>query len=198
MPSRGRDHDVENPPTISGSSAESLVEQHDDRVHAQRARDRDPLLLTAGELARVLVLVRDQADAVEHLHAARQCVVLRAAEDLDLGERQVLRHGQMREQLEVLEHHADARAQLRQVGLRVRDRGAVDDDVTLLERLERVDGLDQRRLARPRGAADDDDLALPDGRRAVGQHLEAAVPLGNVLDVDHGKAFAACPEAASG
>ena len=91
----------------------------------------------------------------------------------------------MREQLEVLEHHADARAQLGQVGLGVGDRDAVDDDVALLEGLERVDGLDQRRLARARGPADDDDLALLDGGRAIGQHLEAAVPLGDVLDVDH-------------
>jgi hypothetical protein len=41
----------------------------------------------------------------------------------------------VREQLEVLEHHADARTQLRQVGLRVGDRDAVDDDVALLEGL---------------------------------------------------------------
>ena len=45
--------------------------------------------------------------------------------------------------------------------------------------------LDQRRLARARRPADDDDLALLDVGRAVGQHLEAAVPLGDVLDVDH-------------
>ena len=43
-----------------------LVEQHADRVHRQRARDRDALLLAAGELAGELVLLRDQADAVEH------------------------------------------------------------------------------------------------------------------------------------
>ena len=46
-----------------------LVEQHRDRVHRQRARDRDALLLAAGELAGELVLVRDQADAVEQLQA---------------------------------------------------------------------------------------------------------------------------------
>jgi hypothetical protein len=40
-------------------------------------------------------------------------------------------------------------------------------------------------LPRARRAADDDHLALLDGGGAVGQHLEAAVPLADVLDVDH-------------
>ena len=44
-----------------------LVEQHHDRVHRQRAGDGHALLLAAGQLARELVLVRRQADAVEHL-----------------------------------------------------------------------------------------------------------------------------------
>ena len=66
----------------------------------------------------------------------------------------------MREELEVLEHHADARAKLRQVGLGVVDRIAVDDDLALLEGLERVDDLDQRRLAGSGRPADDDHLAL--------------------------------------
>ena len=54
-------------------------------------------------------------------------------------------------------------------GLAVADRDAVDDDLALLERLERVDALDQRRLARARRAADDDHLALVDVGRAVGR-----------------------------
>src|SRR5262245_58958435 len=45
-----------------------LIEQHRDRVHRQPARDRDPLLLSPRELARVLVRVLLQADAVEVLH----------------------------------------------------------------------------------------------------------------------------------
>jgi preprotein translocase subunit SecY len=42
-----------------------------------------------------------------------------AAQHLDLRQRQVLGHRQVREQLEVLEHHAHAAAQLGQVGLGV-------------------------------------------------------------------------------
>ena len=98
-----------------------LVEQHHDRIHRQRARDRHALLLAAGELAGELVLVRRQADAVEHLQAALDRLVLAAAEHLDLRQRQVVGDRQVREQLEMLEHHADARAQLGQVGLLVGD-----------------------------------------------------------------------------
>ena len=39
---------------------------------------------------------------------------------------------------------------------------AVDDDAPLVVRLEAVDAADQRRLAGPRRADDDDDLLLAD------------------------------------
>ena len=42
-----------------------LVEQHDLRLHAQRARDRDPLLLAAGELSRIFVRLLRDAHALE-------------------------------------------------------------------------------------------------------------------------------------
>ena len=109
-----------------------------------------------------------------------------AIQDLDLSERQVLRDREVRKQLEVLEHHADPRAQLRQIGLRVADRNRVDRDLAFLERLERVDALDDRRLAAARRAAHDDDLALLYFGRAIGQDLEGAVPLAHVLDRNHG------------
>jgi hypothetical protein len=51
---------------------------------------------------------------------------------------------------------------LRQVGLRVADRYAVDRDAALLEGFQAVDALDQRRLARTRRAADHHHLALGD------------------------------------
>ena len=166
-----------------------FIEQHHDRVHRQRTRNRHPLLLTAGELTGELVLVGRQAHSVQHLHAARHRIVLAAAQHLDLRHRQVLGHAEVREQLEMLEHHAHARAQLGQVGLGVGQRHAVHHDVALLKRLQGIDGLDQGRFARTGRAANHHDLALFDLGGAVGQHLEGAVPLGNVLDFNHGKAL---------
>ena len=79
------DHDVEH--LVDHLRVERrgrLVEQHRDRVHRQRARDRHALLLAAGELPGELVLVREQADAVEELEALVARRVRGAAEHLDL------------------------------------------------------------------------------------------------------------------
>src|SRR5260370_37884908 len=83
----------------------------------------------------------------------------------------------MREELEVLEHHADAGAELRPVGLGISHRGAVDDDLAPLERFERVDALEKRALARARGAAHNRDFSLLNFGRAIGKHLKLAVEL---------------------
>ena len=45
--------------------ARRLVEEHQRRVHGERARDRDPLLLAAGELAGIDVALVGEADALE-------------------------------------------------------------------------------------------------------------------------------------
>src|SRR4029079_17526967 len=114
------------------------------------ARDRDALLLSARELARKLVLVLGEPDALEVAYAAIVGLLLPAPEHLHLRERQVLAHGEMGEELEVLEHHADARAELGKLRLRIVDVHAVDADVALLDRLERVHRLNQRRFPRAR------------------------------------------------
>jgi hypothetical protein len=156
---------------ISGSSAEvgssnSMQIGSMDRARAIATRCCWPPESWPGNLCACC-----EADAVEQRHAARVGLVPAAAEHLDLGDRQVLGDGHVREQLEVLEHHADVRTQLRQVGLRVADGGAVDEDVALLEGFEAVHAFDQRGFAGAGRAADDDDLALFDLVRAVGQHL---------------------------
>jgi hypothetical protein len=51
--------------TSSGSSARHLVEEHDARPHRERPHDRDALLLAAREPIRVLVLLVEQAEALE-------------------------------------------------------------------------------------------------------------------------------------
>ena len=52
-----------------------LVEQHQRRLHRERAGDRDPLLLAAGELRRMLVGLLGEADLAQQLLRA----LLRAA-----------------------------------------------------------------------------------------------------------------------
>jgi hypothetical protein len=91
--------------------------------------------------------MRGQPHALEQLPAFLVGGFRVAAEHLDLRQRQVAHDGKVREQLEMLEHHADAGAQLRQIGLAVADRDSVDGDGAFLERLQPVDALDQGRFA---------------------------------------------------
>ena len=85
-------HDVEHLVHHLGiERRRGLVEQHADRIHRQGAGDRDALLLSAGELPGKLVLLRDQADAVEVLEPTLDRLFLLAMEHLDLGNGQVLR-----------------------------------------------------------------------------------------------------------
>ncbi|MNT57450.1 hypothetical protein D3C72_1948170 [compost metagenome] len=85
----------------------------------------------------------------------------------------------------MLEHHAYAAAQLGQVGLGVVQCNSVHRDLALLEGFERVDGLDQRGLARARRAAHHHHFTLLDGGRAFVEHLHRAIPLGYVFEFDH-------------
>jgi hypothetical protein len=78
----------------------------------------------------------------------------------------------VREEVEGLEHHADVGAQ---VGKRLALLGqllAVDGDRAGLVGLEPVDRAAQRRLPRPGGADEDDDLALADGEVDVLEDVE--------------------------
>ncbi|MNE42051.1 hypothetical protein D3C80_1361570 [compost metagenome] len=84
-----------------------FVKQHDDRVHGQGAGNRHTLLLTTGELARVLFRLVAKTDALKQRQPLLGRFRFAATEYLALGNGQVLGDGQVREQLEVLEHHTD-------------------------------------------------------------------------------------------
>ena len=102
-----------------------LVEQHDLRVHAEGARDRDALLLAAGELARVFVRLLGDFDSAEELHRDLLGLAPGHLAHPDRRQRAILEDGQMREQVELLEHHADFASDLvdaLQVGRSVRCR----------------------------------------------------------------------------
>src|SRR5690606_2989321 len=138
--------------------------------------------------------MRPQANAVKKLAPAGGGLVPAAAQHLGLSQHQVLRHRQMREQLETLENHADARAQARKIGVRRTHGYAVDEDLALLERLESIDRFYKRGLARARRAANDNDLAQGNLRAAVVQHLRRPVPLADLLDFYHSPACDSNPD----
>ena len=73
------------------------------------ARDRDPLLLSAGKTMRQVISMGQQADGRQEAHAEHLCLATREAVDPDRRLDHVLECRQMVEQVEMLKNHADAR-----------------------------------------------------------------------------------------
>src|SRR5262245_61296145 len=130
--------------------------------------------------------MRTKPDTLEKLHAFFGGRFRGTSEHLGLRECEITYDGKMREQLEVLEEHADAGPQLRKIGLGITNGNSFDSDGAFLKRLERVDAFNQCRFSRSRWAAYHDDLTFGDFGRAVLQDLNFAVPLTDFADRDHG------------
>jgi hypothetical protein len=99
-------------------------------------------------------------------------------------ERAVLQHAEVREQVELLEHHADLAPHLVDRLEVLGQLDAVDDHPALLPILDPVDAAQQRRLAAARRTADHDALTAHDLQAHVAQHMEAAEPFIQTHDVD--------------
>ena len=167
--------------------AGGLVKQHDLGLEAQGAGNRHALLLAARELQRVLAGLLGNAHALELHHGFFFGLLLGHLADPHRRQRQVLQHGQVREQVELLEHHADFLAHVVDGLDIVGELDAVHRQVALLVLFEPVDAADQGGLARARRAADDDALAFGDGQVNVAQHMEVvAVPLVDFVEGDDG------------
>ena len=93
-----------------------LVEQQHLGVHRQRAGDGDALLLPAREPRRVGLGLVGEADAGELGLGARARLGLALAAHRAQPLHHVAERGHVREQVELLEHHADALAHARQLG----------------------------------------------------------------------------------
>ena len=161
-----------------------FVEQHDPGPHAERPRDRRPLLLTARKLAGVLPGLLGNPDPVEELHGAIAGVRGGHPEHPGRAQHAVVEHGEVGEEVELLEHHPDLAADPREVrGVRA-ELPPREDDASFLVFLEPVDAADQRGLARPGRAADHDALALRDPEVHAAEHLERAEPLAHAVEFD--------------
>ncbi len=152
-----------------------VAEQHVGTL-GDRAGDRDALLLAAGELRREVVEALRQADAIERL-------LRRHRRHRDVGdERDVLAHGEARDQVVELEDEADVLAPVaRQFGLARGGEVVVPPErFTRRRRVESAQDVEQRRLAAARGAEEDDELALADLEIESGErmHFDLAHPVG--------------------
>lgn len=158
---------------------ERLVHQE----HRGPARDGpahgDALALTTGELTRVTV-----EDALDAEHPGRVldasgvvlAGVLQLQREADVGP---VGHGRV--EREVLEHHGHAAL----AGRYVVGRFAVEQQLALGDLLQAGDHAEHGRLAAPRGAEQDDELARVDGEReAVDGTLGPSVRLADVVQGD--------------
>ena len=151
-----------------------LVEQHQPRLHGQRAGDRDALLLAAGQ---------HRADSRRACARGRPCPAMSSAiasasarlpQHLGRSEHDVVQRGQVREQVEALEHHADAGADARNLPVRISTRRPPDrfspigsPSIRTSPSVGRSSQLMQRSnvvLPEPRRPDDRDFLAGADGK----------------------------------
>ena len=180
-----------------------LVEQEDLGLGGERPGDGDALLLTAGQLARPGVGLVGQTDALEQDACLGLDLVARTALRVDRRLDQVLQHRQVREQVEALEHEADAGALAQHVLLAqlpqrvaaalVADDLAADRHEPPVHPLEVVDDAQQGRLARAGRADDDRHLSGLHDEVDAGEHLERAVGLVHTVHLDQARAHRSPP-----
>ncbi len=133
-----------------------------------RAGDRDALLLAAGQMPRQGVGALAEPDAVEQLAGAAIGIDPGHAMHPAQRARDVLQRGQMTEQVELLEHHADADAgaffgdgarRQRLAVVAKTEAAAADLDDAGIPAFEMVDAAQQRALARTARTEQRHDLA---------------------------------------
>ena len=90
----------------------------------------------------------------------------------------------MREQVELLKHHAQLGAHAGKVFAFLRQGFALDEDLARVDGFQAIDGAAHGRLARARGADHDDDLAAVDREIDVVEDVQIAVVLIDVPELD--------------
>ncbi len=151
-----------------------VAQQHLGR-HRQCAGNRHALLLATGQAIREGVELLAQPDALQHL--SRQLCRFGLGHLLhDLrGEHHVLAHAQMREQVELLKHHADLLTQGAQIGACGVQIFAIDLDHTIVDRLQAVERAQQGAFARAAATNDCHDLALFDRQIDAFEYVMIAI-----------------------
>ena len=105
-----------------------LVKQQEIRAHRKRSRDADALLLSTRQFRRKSIALVAQPNLREQCQRLIANLGLWPSLHLNRRFHQILQHRQMRPQRKMLEHHADARPDLRQVAIAHDDPGVVDAD----------------------------------------------------------------------
>src|SRR6185437_8278815 len=172
-----------------------LVGKQEQRPGRERPADRDPLLLTAGELLRV---ASEQFAQSQPLHELGVPDGIMLAGDARL-EGEVVLDREARDQVELLEHEPEpVAAQRRASGVgEVGDGGAVEPDLAAIGGIEPRDQMQQRALSGARFAGQCHALASGDVEIDPAQHgdllARRAIGLGQLADAQHGSFYLPCP-----
>ena len=163
-----------------------LVGEDDERAVHESPGDGHALLLAARQLIGQPVALLAEADQFEHLRHLRRDHVAGPPDDLE-GEGDVLEHGLVRQQAEVLEDATEIAPQIRHSPVReLADLLACHPDLAAVGNLLAQQELEHRGLARSRGPDEEDELALQDLERDIPQGDDGAlVGLRDVLEADH-------------
>ena len=170
-----------------------LVGEQQRRLRHQRAGDRHPLLLSAGQLVGMMFGAIGEAHGLERRHGA--LAAFRRLDDALAGVEQrqldVLDRRRARQQVEALKHEADRfvanPGEL--VGRQRRHVTAVQDVTAARRPVEAAEDVHEGRLARAGRSDDRDELGRGDrhGDAAQGMHhvIADVIFLGEVVNTDH-------------
>ena len=103
---------------------------------------------------------------------------------LPRGESDVVQHGQVGEEVERLEHDADAPTSVVGVELGVGDVNPVEQDLAVVDRLEEVDAAEQGGLPRPRRPHHGHDLVGGEGEADIGEDGQVAELLPDTANLE--------------
>src|SRR5205807_5160905 len=159
-----------------------LVEQDQRGIGHEHTHELDELLLTVGEVTRVLAGQPAQSHELQQLAAVALRLGVRAARD----DEQVLQRRQLREDADDLEGAPDAAAG-DLPGLEAVDPPAAEAHATGIEPLDTGDAVEERRLARAVGADEAVDARRLQRQRDVVDGGHAAEALAYPLDREHGR-----------
>ena len=163
-----------------------LVEEHELRLHGQGAGNGHALLLTAGKHGGVDVrLVADAHLLQQHQRSVLGLLAGHTAQ-FARGHGKVLQHGLVREQIELLEDHAQILTDLVDVVLRIVHINAVHGNKPAVDFLKPVDGTQQRGLAGPGRAYDDHALPLIHMQGDILQGGQFSKEFPHMFDADDG------------
>jgi hypothetical protein len=156
---------------LAVKARQRLVEHQNARLADERARERDALLLSAGQFVGISAHQGFNPDESQRFHRSSQSIPRRDLPGFQ-DELQVLLHREMRPERQILEHEADAslmwteKDPLRGAGLLVSQ-----PDLAAVWRFESGDDPQKRRLATAARPQDNGALSVRDLERDVVQRL---------------------------